>query len=73
MPDMIDQAQEMDELFNASAIASRQPVEPIKHFSHCQWCGGVMPPKHGKFCDADCRGDYDRAQALRAGGGSHAE
>lgn len=66
MPDMIDAAQEADELFNASAIASRAPVTPIRHCSHCQWCADPMPPRHGRFCSAECRTDWDKQQARQA-------
>lgn len=60
MPDMIDAAQEMDEFLNAAAIANCAKPAPLVHRSNCLWCNEPLPPKHGSFCDADCRADFDR-------------
>lgn len=60
MTDYADDAQRYEELDIEIALKNRGKPPRIVHHSHCLWCGEALPPKHGKFCDAECRKDFDR-------------
>lgn len=59
MSDEIDQAVEREELHRAIALNTRRPSGP-SFVGECHNCGQELAyPK--RFCDADCRDDYERA------------
>ncbi|MEW6772300.1 MAG: hypothetical protein AB1330_13130 [Bacillota bacterium] len=67
-PDKNDQATEQEALRLAAALAHREPEGPPPA-GECLSCGA--PLKDGRrWCDADCRDDWQREQdAIRRNGG----
>lgn len=60
MSDIIDDANEAADIFLASALTKRQDPGPFPT-GHCHFCGEAVPPGH-RWCDADCRDDWQREQ-----------
>lgn len=52
---------EMQSLIDTKVQEARSNVRPI-NLSHCLFCQDPLPPKHGQFCDADCRDLYEQEQ-----------
>jgi predicted nucleic acid-binding Zn ribbon protein len=63
--DVFDQATEMEERDRDAAIAAqRNKTAVLPDIGHCHSC--EEPRSDGRrFCDADCRDDYDREQKHR--------
>lgn len=63
--DDIDRAQAGAEMFLDAALANaRRAMHPTAaETGVCLNCGEVL--ESGRFCDADCRDDYERREALR--------
>lgn len=57
--DNADRAQSEIELELALAIQSR-PVEEHPETGLCHWCEAIIGV--GKFCDQDCRDDFETVQ-----------
>jgi hypothetical protein len=62
--DDIDLQVQRDEALMAAAIAVRKPVGPAPT-GCCLWCEEGLSNSTDRWCDADCRDDYERA-ALNA-------
>lgn len=60
MADIADKANDHIERENAGLLAKRLPTGPAA-CGACHFCGEEV---HGeaRFCDADCRDDYEREQ-----------
>lgn len=60
--DDLDRAQEREERDRELAIAAARTGIVLPSTGACHWCGeDVADSAH--FCDADCRKDFERAQA----------
>jgi hypothetical protein len=60
MADEIDKTMERDELeAPARMAATKRPVGPEAN-GHCHWCSERIPEPM-RWCDADCRNEYDEA------------
>ena len=47
------------------ALRRRTPPAPILPYcGQCYWCGEALPPTR-RWCDADCRDDWERDHARR--------
>lgn len=71
MADEIDRAQERDAQFLADSLAAQQRRADhgrLPAMGYCHYCG---EPVAGalRFCDAECRDEWDREAALRRNGG----
>lgn len=67
--DEIDRSQLQQEAMLAAQIsAARKQTAGLAYTGHCHNCGDVTSEER-RFCDADCRLDYDtrRKAALRSG------
>lgn len=42
----------------------RRQKEALPYSGQCYWCGESLPPPK-RWCDADCRGDWERDHARR--------
>jgi len=42
-----------------------QPAPSLPYAGACYWCGEPLPPPH-RWCDAECRDEWERAHARRA-------
>lgn len=61
--DLADQAQQIDDWLLDKRIAAARGVEPrLGGNGECWHCGAALPPGQ-RWCDADCRDDW---QLLRA-------
>lgn len=62
--DDADRAQAEIELELSIALKNREqePVEPETGL--CHWCEAIIGV--GKFCDSDCRDDYDKDKIMRS-------
>lgn len=64
--DEIDRAQARDEQDREAAVAAARRSRPgLAYTGCCHWCGDITGGGR-RFCDADCRDDYDRAARARA-------
>ena len=62
----------MDEADRAQArmeqeaeLLRRRPRAPdLPYTGQCYWCGETLPPPR-RWCDADCRDDWERDHARR--------
>jgi hypothetical protein len=70
MADEIDRANDEAERFLARSIHNNQTARPVLlACGQCHYCGeGVAEGL--RFCDADCRDDYDRLSEARKRNGS---
>ncbi|CAI1018858.1 hypothetical protein [Serratia ficaria] len=58
MADIIDEAQEQEQLIIIAALSNRT-AETMKFTGRCYWCGEVLAK--GNFCAGDsCAEDYER-------------
>jgi predicted nucleic acid-binding Zn ribbon protein len=64
MPDMIDATQQTEEILIREAL-SRCECPRIHHLTHCVYCEEALPPKHGAFCSAECRDDWEALKMAR--------
>ena len=61
-----DEAQRVSELFDSLAIAqARKPVQTAASTGRCLYCSAPVAAE-ARFCDADCRDDFERLQQLKA-------
>ena len=60
MSDIIDVAQAKAEAIASAELARRHPVGPAAT-GLCHWCGEPVPEGR-RWCDADCRDDWQREQ-----------
>ena len=63
MPDTVDLAQVQNERLNQAALALRKPVAP-EATGRCLNCGEPLPDGQ-RWCDADCRDDWQRTIARK--------
>jgi predicted nucleic acid-binding Zn ribbon protein len=59
--DEADRAQEIMEQEEALRRRTRRPPG-LTYTGYCHWCGDITGGGR-RFCDADCRDDWERAQA----------
>jgi len=63
MGDIIDKANERAEQLNELARSQRKPTGPVPN-GICHFCG--EPIEHGgRFCDIDCRDDWQHEQDMK--------
>lgn len=63
--DIVDKSQDAEDAFLRAALtAKRQEGPPPTGF--CYYCGEALTNRHHRFCDADCRDDYEREQEHNA-------
>jgi len=67
--DDADRAADREDIAREAAVAAiRRRIEAMPSLGYCYYCGEAL--RAGKrFCDADCRGDYERQQKARARNG----
>lgn len=66
MSNEADEAQRVTELFDNLAIAqARKPVQTAASTGRCLYCCAPVAAE-ARFCDADCRDDFERLQQLKA-------
>lgn len=64
--DIIDQAAEREEMDRALCLAAAHRHEPeLPAIGICYNCEASIP-EGAKFCDCDCRNDYQRRKAAEA-------
>lgn len=66
-PDYIDHASEIEALFLRAALSARRPVGPDAE-GECHNCAAPVPAG-ARFCDQDCRDDWQHRKAARARNG----
>jgi hypothetical protein len=59
MADEIDRANEAAELFRENALKAHKPVVVPAGIGMCLNCGADLA-HDGRFCDAECRDDFDK-------------
>jgi len=64
--DDADRASDREDIARAAAVeAVRARIERLPSLGYCYYCGEAL--RAGKrFCDADCRDDYERQEKMRA-------
>ena len=64
--DDADRASDREDIARAAAVeAVRARIERRPSLGYCYYCGEAL--RAGKrFCDADCRDDYDRQEKFKA-------
>ena len=69
MTDIYDQATFREEQERERSIAAARRVGKLLEANGaCHWCGEAL--RAGKrFCDADCRDDYERQEKMKARNG----
>jgi hypothetical protein len=67
MADEVDLAFEAQERHLSMAIAAQRRAggRQLKATGSCHWCGNDQDLGVRLFCDADCSGDWERADSLR--------
>lgn len=60
--DQLDRAQQENDLHLSLQLKHRKPTLPA--VGKCHWCGEVTP-EDARFCDADCRSDYEQHKAFK--------
>lgn len=68
MADIIDNAQEQEELIILAALSNR-PKPSMVFTGRCYWCGETI--SKGNFCDLDCRDDYQKRLNIAGGYNAH--
>lgn len=58
--DILDQAKAVEELHLNVALQNRAPAPAIAETGFCLNCEAPVPAGH-RWCDADCRDDWQRA------------
>jgi len=67
--DDLDRAQEREAQDRERALAAARNRPCLADTGRCHYCdASVLPGAH--FCDADCRGDFEREQAAARRNGS---
>jgi hypothetical protein len=63
--DDADRAADREDIARDAAVAAiRQRIEGMPSLGYCYYCGEAL--RAGKrFCDSDCRDDYDRQEQHR--------
>ena len=63
--DDADRASEREDIAREVAVAAiRRRIEAMPSLGYCYYCGEAL--RAGKrFCDADCRDDYERQENMR--------
>lgn len=64
MADNVDQAAERTELILSVGLAYRKPEPPVAS-GRCLNCGELLPESGSRWCDADCKFDWEKRQARR--------
>ena len=64
--DDADRAADREDIAREAAVAAiRRRIEAMPSLGYCYYCGEAL--RAGKrFCDADCRDDYDRQEKFKA-------
>lgn len=62
MADEIDIANERAELFRQQSLKNRKPEGP-KPTGNCLACGAILLMNGMRWCDADCRDDWQTQQS----------
>ena len=67
--DDADRAADREDIAREAAVAAiRRRIESIPSLGYCYYCGEAL--RAGKrFCDADCRDDYERQEKMKARNG----
>lgn len=64
MTDLVDDAEANEAMERERAIAAARAWSPLQPTGRCHWCD--EPVADGlKFCDPDCRDDYEHAMLRR--------
>ena len=64
MADIIDDANERSDIFLRSALSFQRKVAPAPT-GVCFFCGDILPYTH-RWCDVDCRDDWEREKWMEA-------
>lgn len=67
MTDDIDRAQDRDAEYTADCVAQvsyKAAQHRLGYTGHCHFCGDITGGGR-RFCDADCRDDYERERRLK--------
>lgn len=70
MADIIDQAQEQAEQMLALQQAQRRVTNVPKTTTHCLYCNALLTDPRHRWCDSDCRDDYETEQVIRRASGT---
>lgn len=64
--DDADRAAEREDIDREAAVAAiRRRIEAMPSLGYCYYCGEAL--RAGKrFCDSDCRDDYERQEKMKA-------
>jgi hypothetical protein len=62
--DIADLAQIQNEQLDALRVGAHKPVAPPANGT-CLWCGAPLAGKQ-RWCDADCRDEWEHAERCRA-------
>ena len=62
MADQLDRAQQEHDLHLSLQLKHRNPALPVT--GYCHWCGDIAPAD-ARFCDSDCRDDFEKDQRRR--------
>lgn len=65
MADFIDDAQKLSDLFLKAALSKRAAEGPTP-VGTCHNCGESLTRAGARWCDKDCREDWERAQRAEA-------
>lgn len=62
MADIIDEANELEQLQINAALSSRKK-ESMTFIGRCHYCESAL--LNGHFCDSDCRDDFEKERKLK--------
>lgn len=63
--DDADRASDREDIARAAAVeAVRARIERLPSLGYCYYCGEALRPAK-RFCDSDCRDDYERHEELQ--------
>lgn len=63
--DIVDKSQDAEDAFFRAALTAKRPEGPPPT-GFCYYCGEPLTNRQRRFCDADCRDDYEREQRRNA-------
>ena len=64
--DAADRAQELQQAEIDAAVSRRRREDvPLPDTGECAFCEEPLPEARHRFCDTDCRDDWQRLQARR--------
>jgi hypothetical protein len=64
--DDADRAADREDIAREAAVAAiRRRIEAMPSLGHCYYCGEALRPAK-RFCDSDCRDDYERQEKMKA-------